>query len=298
MAAALEMLLGGRTVAADEAHALGLVDEVTGGSDDVLSRAVARVRELVTAHPDAPPPPLARAYGARRARLQGWAAPGDPALMPDDHAPRLAALRAQAEGAGRAGAAARVLEAVRTGWARGLDAGLRHEARLFAEAVVDPHGGKRGIRDFFEKRSAPLPARAAARPDPTDAAGVAALVAAGELLPVGAPFWPGVTPLPRWQYAHGVARDPRTGAPGHGEPAGAERELITRVDPPGPHDALVYVLASEVNFNDIWAITGFPSRRSTRTTGTCRPPAPVASGSWRRSAPTRGARDGSRSAIS
>jgi acrylyl-CoA reductase (NADPH)/3-hydroxypropionyl-CoA dehydratase/3-hydroxypropionyl-CoA synthetase len=87
---------------------------------------------------------------------------------------------------------------------------------------------------------------------------VAALVAAGELLPVGAPFWPGVTPLPRWQYAHGVARDPRTGAPGHGEPAGAERELITRVDPPGPTEALVYVLASEVNFNDIWAITGIP----------------------------------------
>jgi acrylyl-CoA reductase (NADPH)/3-hydroxypropionyl-CoA dehydratase/3-hydroxypropionyl-CoA synthetase len=67
-----------------------------------------------------------------------------------------------------------------------------------------------------------------------------------------------VTPLPRWQYAHGVARDPRTGAPGHGEPAGAERELITRVDPPGPTEALVYVLASEVNFNDIWAITGIP----------------------------------------
>jgi acrylyl-CoA reductase (NADPH)/3-hydroxypropionyl-CoA dehydratase/3-hydroxypropionyl-CoA synthetase len=67
-----------------------------------------------------------------------------------------------------------------------------------------------------------------------------------------------VTPLPRWQYAHGVARDPRTGAPGHGEPAGAERELITRVDPPGPTEALVYVLASEVNFNDVWAITGIP----------------------------------------
>ena len=30
------------------------------------------------------------------------------------------------------------------------------------------------------------------------------------------------------------------------------------VPTPGPNEAVVYVLASEVNFNDIWAITGIP----------------------------------------
>ena len=55
----------------------------------------------------------------------------------------------------------RALDAVRTGWERGLEAGLKHEAELFARAVVDPEGGKRGIRDFLDKRSAPLPTRAA-----------------------------------------------------------------------------------------------------------------------------------------
>ena len=38
----------------------------------------------------------------------------------------------------------------------------------------------------------------------------------------------------------------------------AEQELIVPVELPGAEEALVYVLASEVNFNDIWAITGIP----------------------------------------
>jgi acrylyl-CoA reductase (NADPH)/3-hydroxypropionyl-CoA dehydratase/3-hydroxypropionyl-CoA synthetase len=77
-------------------------------------------------------------------------------------------------------------------------------------------------------------------------------------LPIGAPFFPGFTPIPEWQRGFGVVRDPATGAPQHGEPAEAEREIVVPVESPGPNDALVYVLASEVNFNDIWAITGIP----------------------------------------
>ena len=37
-----------------------------------------------------------------------------------------------------------------------------------------------------------------------------------------------------------------------------ERELIVPVDHPGANDALLYMLTSEVNFNDIWALTGIP----------------------------------------
>ncbi|MFN3370353.1 MAG: acetyl-CoA synthetase, partial [Sphingomonadaceae bacterium] len=52
--------------------------------------------------------------------------------------------------------------------------------------------------------------------------------------------------------------DPDTGAPRFGPPATHERELIVPVPTPGPNDALVYLLTSEVNFNDIWALTGIP----------------------------------------
>ncbi|MBN8493580.1 MAG: zinc-binding dehydrogenase, partial [Burkholderiales bacterium] len=64
--------------------------------------------------------------------------------------------------------------------------------------------------------------------------------------------------LPQWQFAFGVPRDPATGEPRFGPPERSEVELIVPVEPPEPNEALVYVLASEVNFNDIWALTGIP----------------------------------------
>jgi acrylyl-CoA reductase (NADPH)/3-hydroxypropionyl-CoA dehydratase/3-hydroxypropionyl-CoA synthetase len=167
-------------------------------------------------------------------------------------------LLEQAASAGRADAARRAVEALQTGWEQGIDAGLAREARLFAEAVVDPCGGKAGIRAFLDRRAAPLPARAPDAPQADDRVACAQLEATGALLPVGEPFWPGVTPVPRWQYAHGVTRDARTGAARHGEPRQAEHELLAPVEDPGATEALVYVLASEVNFNDVWAITGIP----------------------------------------
>ncbi len=103
----------------------------------------------------------------------------------------------QLEWAGRGAAGERALEAVRTGLEQGMTAGTgARGARCSPQAIIDPEGGKTGIRQFMEKGSPPLPVRrdgvwidaehAAAR----GSAGVAA----GELLPVGAPFYPGVTP--------------------------------------------------------------------------------------------------------
>ena len=46
--------------------------------------------------------------------------------------------------------------------------------------------------------------------------------------------------------------------PAHGDPVDAEIKLIFETPDPEPNEALVYVLASEMNFNDIWAITGIP----------------------------------------
>ncbi|MEM1080216.1 MAG: AMP-dependent synthetase, partial [Pseudomonadota bacterium] len=80
----------------------------------------------------------------------------------------------------------------------------------------------------------------------------------GRLLPLNAPFYPGITPVPEYQYGMGVIKDRHTALPAHGDPIEAEQLLVFKTPSPGPNEALVFVLASEVNFNDIWAITGIP----------------------------------------
>jgi acrylyl-CoA reductase (NADPH)/3-hydroxypropionyl-CoA dehydratase/3-hydroxypropionyl-CoA synthetase len=248
---AMELILGGRPMTAAQALAAGVVDEVADGADSVLARANALARAFV----DGAPGPLGEVVLARRAARLAWAQPGRIGMDEVVADANLQRLAQQAASAGRAKAFARALEAIRHGWEQGIDAGLAHEAELFAAAIVDPQGGKAGIRAFIDKRSTPLPARRAIAPGSAE---VPALVEKGELLPVGAPFFPGFTPVPAWQYGQGLVRDQATGAPTHGEPKQVEKEIIIPVDEPGPNEALVYVLASEVNFNDIWALTGIP----------------------------------------
>ncbi|MCU0976539.1 MAG: AMP-binding protein [Steroidobacteraceae bacterium] len=247
---ALEFVLGGRTYTADEVQADGLLHGVATDAEDVVSLALRLAADYVR-HPKGDGV-VAQGFAARRALAAAWRGPGEGAFEAALADPEAKRLLAQAEQVGRAATAARILDALRTGWTQGVAAGLEREARLFAEAIVDPDGGKAGIQAFFDKRSAPLPTRR------REALAPAALEAKGELLPVGAPFWPGFTPIPKWQYGHAVVRHPATGAPDHGLPKDVEREIVVPVDEPGPNEALVYVLTSEVNFNDIWAITGIP----------------------------------------
>jgi acrylyl-CoA reductase (NADPH)/3-hydroxypropionyl-CoA dehydratase/3-hydroxypropionyl-CoA synthetase len=259
---ALEIVLGGRTVTVEEAREDGLIDGIAGRAvgelepvegEDVLMMAVRLAADYVW-NP-AGSTVVGNAFRARRQAVDAWSAPGNASIAAALDDAEVRRLLEQASLAGREATARRILDAMLTGWTKGLDAGLEREARLFAEAVVDPAGGKAGIRAFLEKKSAPLPTRRSQAPLP---AHVPTLVARGELLPVGAPFFPGFTPLPVWQYGHAVVRDPRTGALAHGLPAEVEREVLVPVPRPGANEALVYVLASEVNFNDIWAITGIP----------------------------------------
>jgi len=251
----LDLILGGRSIDGEAAHAVGLVDALS-DNGDALSAAHAMVRDYVKAG-DASP--LGQAWAARRLETAAWEAPATidlDAVLQDDFLRRI--LR-QLDWAGRGKAGERALDAVRTGWAEGMGAGLAREAQLFAEAVIDPEGGKTGIRQFLDKQSPPLPVRRdGLHIEAERAARAAALQAEGNLLPVGAPFFPGVTAIPSHQYAFGVPRDPDTGAPRFGAPVESERELIVPVDVPGGNDALVYMLTSEVNFNDIWALTGIP----------------------------------------
>jgi acrylyl-CoA reductase (NADPH)/3-hydroxypropionyl-CoA dehydratase/3-hydroxypropionyl-CoA synthetase len=253
---ALDLILGGRSVGGVEARALGVVDELADGASDVVSAAHARIREFLRDGSDSL---LARAWQDRQDSLVQWSQASPLSLdaaLADAH---LEMTLRQLEGAGRGGARDGALHAIRTGWTQGLEAGLAVEAELFAQAVVDPDGGKTGIRQFMDKQSPALPVRRSAVKIVSEHVGwVAGQLAMGELLPRGAPFYPGVTPLPPWQFAFGVPRDPATGEPRFGAPIRSEVELVVPVEPPEPNEALVYVLASEVNFNDIWALTGIP----------------------------------------
>nr|MCU0623690.1 AMP-binding protein [Gemmatimonadaceae bacterium] len=173
---ALEYVLGGRTYGAEDVRDDGLVQQIAGAADDVGSLAMRLATEYVAS-------PLgdglvARTFAQRKAAAARWKSPGAASLeaaMADAETRR---LLAQAEAVGRAPVAARILDAVRAGWSGGIDAGLEREARLFAEAVIDPDGGKAGIQAFQDKRSAPLPTRRATAPT---ADAIPALEAAGKL---------------------------------------------------------------------------------------------------------------------
>ncbi len=253
---ALDIILGGRSIDADTAAGIGVVDALVSGSQDALGHAHMLVRDFVRDGADSM---LGRALAARMADVAQWEAPGAEdldAILQDDFLKRIGR---QLDWAGRGKAGERALDAVRTGWTKGIAAGLAREAELFAQAIVDPEGGKTGVREFLDKKSPPLPVRRdGLYLDAQHAPRKAQLLAEGAMLPVGAPYYPGVTPIPDWQLAWGIARDPETGAPRFGPPASHERELIVKVPEPAPNEALVYMLTSEVNFNDIWALTGIP----------------------------------------
>lgn len=253
---ALDLILGGRSIDGAAAEAIGLVDTLVDGATDALAEAHAAVRAYVK---DGAASPLGQAFAARQAATKRWEQPADVHLdtvLEDDFLQR---IRRQLDWAGRGTAGGRALDAVRTGLEQGMGAGLAREAALFAEAIIDPEGGKTGIRQFMDKVSPPLPVRRDGVwiDDEHEPRGKQ-LEAEGELLPVGAPFFPGVSKIPAWQYAFGITRDAETGAPRFGPPATHERELIVKVPEPAPNEALLYMLTSEVNFNDIWALTGIP----------------------------------------
>lgn len=253
---AMDLILGGRSIDADQAAAIGLVDVLVDGARDALSEAHAAVRAYVKQGADSP---LGKAFAARQAAISRWDTPASVALAPVMEDAFLQRVLRQLDWAGRGKAGERAIEAVRVGLEQGITAGLAKEAALFAEAIVDPEGGKTGIRQFIDKVAPPLPVRRDGVWDyDRHAEQARALEEAGELLPVGAPFFPGVTPIPPYQYAFGIARDPDTGSPRFGPPATHEKELIVKVPEPAPNEALLYMLTSEVNFNDIWALTGIP----------------------------------------
>jgi enoyl-CoA hydratase/carnithine racemase/NADPH:quinone reductase-like Zn-dependent oxidoreductase len=76
-------------------------------------------------------------------------------------------------------------------------------------------------------------------------------------IPLGAPYRPGVDPLPAWQHAWAVVKD-RNGRAAHGEPREALHRVIVPVPELGPNEALGYVLYAGLTYNTVFAARGVP----------------------------------------
>jgi acrylyl-CoA reductase (NADPH)/3-hydroxypropionyl-CoA dehydratase/3-hydroxypropionyl-CoA synthetase len=76
-------------------------------------------------------------------------------------------------------------------------------------------------------------------------------------LPLGAPFRPGLDPLPARQHAWAVVKD-RLGRPAHGEPRAALHRVTIPVPVPGPSEAVGYVLYAGLTYNTLFAARGVP----------------------------------------
>lgn len=246
---ALQLLLSGRSIDAPTAKAIGLVDEVTDG--DALIRATELARDFITGTDGSV---LKSAFDGRQAAVQSWESPSrfPEELLEDEE---IQTLIGALKHSGREKAVDKILNALRIGFEQGMSKGLEAEAKFFAEAVVAHDEGKAGIEAFLKKQAKPLPPRARKRITKEEEQ---ALLASGDLLAIDAPFFPGVTKIPKYQYALAVVRDEKTGAIPHGDPIKAEIKTITTVPEPSPNEVLLYMLTSEINFNDIWGIQGIP----------------------------------------
>ncbi len=249
LSSALSILLSGRQIDGTRAHALGLIDRLATGSESVLSIAQAAAREAaLTVGGEA-----FLAMKKRHAALTRWQTPVpfEETSLADKHVQ--ACLKA-ASNCGRGKTANTIVSLVRQGFEAGFSEGLKAEIAQFSECILDSeHGGRKGIQLFMDKQSPALPCRPRINPEQK-----ASLIESGKLLPMGSPFYPGVSPVPEFQLASAVVRDESNGEYLHGEPIEAEKEVILPVESAGPNQALLYMLASEINYNDCWAISGIP----------------------------------------
>jgi len=79
----------------------------------------------------------------------------------------------------------------------------------------------------------------------------------GDPTEIGAPFRPGLDPLPAWQQAWAVVKD-QWGSPAHGEPRDALQRVTAPVPEIGPNEALGYVLYAGLTYNTVFAARGVP----------------------------------------
>lgn len=152
---ALELMLSGRHVGAEEALALGLVDRL-GRTDDTLAEGLAYVQEL-----------LAAGAAVRRTRdAQGLA---------ERAASRAALDTARADVAAKTRglfSPGKIVDAVEAALGRPFDEGLRLERSLFVQCIDSPQRAGLIHAFFAERQVAKAPETKAAQPRPLASAGV------------------------------------------------------------------------------------------------------------------------------
>jgi acrylyl-CoA reductase (NADPH)/3-hydroxypropionyl-CoA dehydratase/3-hydroxypropionyl-CoA synthetase len=250
---ALYALTNGRDLTPAEAVDMGIAGEVT-AEDTCLSRAFELAREYLTNEESA----LHSAYERRQAYLDSWQTATSYPDLSDD--PEFDRILTQSEYADRTHVVEALVSVVEYGFEEGIEAGKERERERFGDLVTADDAGRDGIQAFKDGESAPLPLKPQDPPLLADEETKTDLVRRGKVHPRDGPFYPGATPIPDYQFAWALAGDPETGEPDHGEPLAddGEREVVIPVEDPGPNEALLYMLTSEVNYNDVWAITGTP----------------------------------------
>jgi 3-hydroxyacyl-CoA dehydrogenase len=156
VAAALDLMLSGRHANAEEALALGLVDQL-GKGEDVLEAGLAYARELVARH--APP---------RRTRdARAFEADPSAARTAIDEARRHTAKRSR--GLFSPG---KIVDAVQAALELPFDEGLAYERRAFLECLDSPQRAGLVHAFFAEREAAKAPETKAATPRPIASTGV------------------------------------------------------------------------------------------------------------------------------
>lgn len=152
--AALDLMLSGRHVGADEALKLGLVDRLGTGTD-ALAAGLAYTRELLAARA-----PVRRTRNA--------------AGLADRNASRAAieAARATAQKARGLFSPLKIVEAVQAALELPFDDGLRQERELFLQCLDSPQRAGLVHAFFAEREVAKAPETRIAKPRPVDSVGV------------------------------------------------------------------------------------------------------------------------------
>ncbi len=153
--AALDLMLSGRHVGAEEAHRLGLVDRVA-HSDDTLAEGLAYAQEL-----------LAAGAPVRRA--------GDAQALADRAAAQAALDAAREETARRTRglfSPPKIVDAVEAALTLPFDAGLRRERELFVACLDSPQRAGLVHAFFAEREAAKAPEARGATPRPIARVGI------------------------------------------------------------------------------------------------------------------------------
>jgi 3-hydroxyacyl-CoA dehydrogenase len=153
--AALDLMLSGRHVGAEEAHRLGLVDRVA-HSDDTLAEGLAYAQEL-----------LAAGAPVRRTR--------DAQALADRASAQAALDAARAETTRRARglfSPPKIVDAVEAALTLPFDAGLRRERELFAACLDSPRRAGLVHAFFAEREAAKAPEARGATPRPIARVGI------------------------------------------------------------------------------------------------------------------------------